>query len=448
MAQDLDTALGNLRIDKSRKRPPNRRWFRMLLYPAAVVLVIAALGAYQKNYAAVAVKVAKPVKQAPSTEGEEMLVTSGYVAPRTKIEISSKIVGWLKEIYVDQGDVVKKGDLLIRLDDAEYQAQVRQAEAAEANAAARLAELRAGSRPQEIKAARANIESARATLKRTEFDVQRLERLRKEDVVSDQELDTGRAAYRVAQANLEAAKENADLVFKGPRKEQIAAAEALLRQAQANHAFAQTQLAYTEIRAPISGTILEKLAEKGELVTNVNFGGTRGAKSSVVSMADLGDLQVELDVNESDLPKVRLGQATRIRLDSSPDVVFTGKVDEIAPEADRQKGTVQVKTAIDNPRGLIRPEVTAQVSFLAPPQPKSAGPARTKVFIPPAAVVKGHSASVVYVAVKGKAEKRLVTVGEEGAKGVEILSGLDGAELVIVSPLDKLRDGRRIRIAV
>lgn len=128
----------------------------------------------------------------------------------------------------------------------------------------------------------------------------------------------------------------------GPRAEQIQAAEAQLKEAEANRELAKTELEYTVIKAPVDGTILEKLAETGELVTNTNFGGTRGAKSSVVSMANLKDLQVEVDLNESELPKVRLGQATEIRLDLNPNHVYEGEVDEISPQADRLKGTIDL----------------------------------------------------------------------------------------------------------
>ena len=137
-----------------------------------------------------------------------------------------------------------------------------------------------------------------------------------------------------------------------------------LQQAEANLAYAKTQLDFTVIRAPIDGTVMDEPAKKGELVTNSNFGGDRGAKSAVASLADLTDLQVELDVNENDLPRVRLGQPCIIRLDSDPENPLEGVVDEIAPEADRQQATVEVKVGIKMTDRRVRPELNARVNEL------------------------------------------------------------------------------------
>ncbi|MBI3736277.1 efflux RND transporter periplasmic adaptor subunit, partial [Candidatus Sumerlaeota bacterium] len=321
------------------------------------------------------------------------------------------------------------------------------------NLKARLAELKTGSRPQEIEAAKASVVSAEATYKMRKLDWERIQRLAEKKIISQQELDQMRQAHDVAAAALDQAKKNAELVIIGPRKEVIAATEAQLHEAEANLEFARTQLDYTVIRAPISGTILEKVAKKGELVTNMNFGGTRGAKSSAVSMADLNDLQIELDISENDIPKVKMGQKCEIKLDSDPDKVFKGEVDEISPQADRQKAQVQVKVKVFNPEGaLIRPEVNARVTFLEEEKPKAVAaandpPAAPRVWIPKNAIVTGEKGQMVYIASGNTAVARTVkTKGEEGPRGVEVIEGLLGSESLIIEPLDKIKDGVKIAV--
>jgi len=451
--QDLGSELAKLRIDRAQKRPQRGgpgRWLALL------VILGGAAGAvvyYRQAHAAVEVKVARPEREELTALGAEVLTAGGYVIPRHKIEVSSKIVGRVKEMSVQRGDRVKQGDVLLRIEDEEYVAQVRGAEAQAAMAKAKAAELRRGSRPQEIDAARAAVASAEATLRGARLDLDRANSLRADEFVSQQELDRLRTSFQVAQAQLNSARKNAEMVEIGPRREQIDAAEAQLRAAQANLEYARSQLDFTVLRAPIAGTILEKLAEKGELVTNTNFGGTRGAKSSVVSMANLDDLQVEIDLNENDLGKVRLRQPCEIRLDSAPDERFKGEVDEIAPSADRQKATVQVKVRILDPRGLVRPEVNARVTFLAGEGAKAgasadpkAGDRQPRIWIPRAALVRAPVGSLVYLASQGKAVARRVKTGADGPKGVEVLEGLDGSETLILAPLDKISDGRRIQV--
>jgi len=269
-------------------------------------------------------------------------------------------------------------------------------------------------------------------------------------VISTQELDRARADYGVTLARRNEAREQAQLVKIGPRAEEIQAARAALQQAQANLAYAKTQLDFTVIRAPIDGTVMDEPARKGELVTNSNFGGDRGAKSAVASLADLTDLQVELDVNENDLPRVRLGQPCVIRLDSDPENPLEGVVDEIAPEADRQQATVEVKVGIKMTDRRVRPELNARVTFLdpAPEQPEAAeeedaGPTEI-VWAPREAVVQTESGPSVFLVSEGRAVARPVTTGREGPRGVAIEQGLIGAEQLILNPPADVRDGRRV----
>jgi HlyD family secretion protein len=230
----------------------------------------------------------------------------------------------------------------------------------------------------------------------------------------------------------------------GPRKEQIQACEARLEQARAELKYAGTMLGYTEIRAPIDGVILEKLAEQGELVTNTNFGGTRGAKSSVVSMADLNCLKIESDLNESDVSKVHLEQKCDVQLDSRPGKSYEGVVDEVSPQADRQKGTVQTKIRLIDPDGAIKTEVNARVTFLAPLAGSGTKP---RMWVPRNALLTGPGGPAVYTVTAGLATPKPVKSGDESDRGVEIAGGLDGTEVLILEPAGRIKPGQRVRTA-
>ncbi len=436
----IKSELNKLRIDKTRRRGRGGRRLALL----AIVAALAAAGwYYHRAHSAVAVTVARaePISPADAAAGTPVLTASGYVIPRHVIEVSSKIVGRVREMLVNRGDRVKAGDVLMRIEDNDLQAQLRAAEARLAAADARVAEMRAGSRPQEIQAARAALASAEATLENARADLKRKQSLAGSSAISTQDLDTARTAFKVAEAGVNSARENLKLVQTWPRREQLDAALADQREAAANLEYARTQLAEAVIRAPVDGTILERVVEKGELVTNINYGGERGAKSSVVSMADLKDLQVELDVNESDLPGVRMGQPCEVRVDSAPGRVFRGQVDEIAPQADRQKGTVQVKVKLFEPSDAVLPDVSAHVTFLDRAKAgKAAGP---RVLAPATAVVRGAT-DTVWIAADGRARQRAVKIGAESPRGIEIVGGLTGGEWLITSPLDKITTGTRV----
>lgn len=444
---NLNNELSKLTIDKSPRQPSFGGIGRYsLLLILASVMGGGGFFAYTKIWAATPVEVTQPKREiAAARTGTAVLTAGGYIIARDVYDISTRIVGRVKEILVERGDIVKTGDTIITIEDREYRAQVRLAAARVASAQARLDQMRAGSRPEEIARARAEAASAEATAIKAKADEVRIARLTREGVSSTQELDLAKANRGVAEANLRAMEELARLAELGPRSEEIQIAAAQLQEAEASLEFSQTQLSFTIITAPITGTILEKVAKKGEMVTSSNFGGTRGARSSVVSMADLTDLQVELDINEDDLPRVRMGQECEIRVDSYPKEIIRGVVDEIAPRADRQKATVQAKVKIFDPPSFLRPEVNARVTFLHD-EPAEGNSAETtaSLWIPNAAVVRGADGAEVYVAFQGRATQRRVTTGREGPLGIEITDGLVGDELVITSPLDQITDGAAV----
>jgi HlyD family secretion protein len=233
-----------------------------------------------------------------------------------------------------------------------------------------------------------------------------------------------------------------DLVHLGPRQEEIDSLRGQVEQNKGALAYAETNLANTVIRAPVTGTILEREVEKGEFVTT-SFVGERGAKGYVVSIADLNDLEVELDISQNDFSKLHSGQHGIVTTDAFPDLKYEGFIKEISPEANRQKATVQIKVKVERPDDHLRPEMNASVSFLADRKPASGSgaPAKPIVMAPAAAVKDG----AVFVLLDGKALRREVKTGATSGQSVRIEEGLIGGEDVIIAPPAGLHDGDKVR---
>jgi HlyD family secretion protein len=436
--QPFDDTLGVLRIDSRRKR--SRRASRRILLAVVLVAIVAAAGASRFWARPVEVQVTRAVLVNP-TAPVPVLTAAGYIVPRRKVELSPKITGRIEWVGVDQDSQVKKGQVLIRLEQRDLQAQLAQARANTQAAEARLQQLLAGSREEDIEQAQAAVEEAQANVVLAEVNLKRTEKLFAEGLVARQLIDDGRNQSDTARAKLKAAKERLRLVKAGPRPEEIQQARAELRQTQASVELAEANLDNTLIRAPMDGTILERLAEPGETVTTTIVS-QRGAKSAMLSMADLRDLLVEVDINQSDLKKLRLRMPAVVTPDAHPERRYQGVLTEMAPEANRQKATLQVKVQISKPDAFIRPEMNARVVFEEPPK-NPAGPAR--VLLPKEAVLQRGERRVVYQIVDGKAVERLVTLGEESGGQVEIRSGLQGGETVAVGVISGLKSGQVVQ---
>ena len=238
---------------------------------------------------------------------------SGYIVNHERIELSPRFMGLVQWIGVRKGDTVTNGQVLVRLDDTEFRA--------------RLAEQQG-----RLASARANVEKARLAFERT--------RTLARDRVESAQLEDD------ARLNLEAA-------------------QAAVQEIEGQMAQTQAYLDWCTIRSPIDGVVLEKLVDANELVTPQSFGGTRGPSTALVAVADPKDLQVEVDVNESDLAKIQMGQRCRVSPEAYLERHYDGRVVEIAPEANRQKGTLQIKVQIEAPDRFLTPELSAKVEFLA-----------------------------------------------------------------------------------
>ncbi len=435
--------LQDLRIDRESRESaaPTRHvgaWIGV-----AVLIVLAGAGAYAYKTLSAATEVETvrvTASGGASAAPGVILNATGYIVAAHKIEVGSKVIGKVAWIGVDKGDKVKEGQVIVRLEDEEYRAQLEQARGQLANLQARLAELEHGSRPQEIAGAKADLEQGRADLVNARITLNRTRQLTDDKVLSKQALDDAQAKYDAAEARVASLQERYDLTKLGPRQEEIDAARGQVLQAQGMVDFYQTQLNNTVIKAPVSGTILEREVEKGEFVTT-GFVGDRGAKGYVVSLADLNDLEVELDISQNDFAKLSRDQRGWVTTDAYPDRRYDGYIHQISPEANRQKATVQVKVKILKPDSYLRPDMNATVAFYSEQKNTPGAPAKPVVVVPATAVKDG----AVFVVLDGHAVRRTVKTGATTTQGIRIEEGLIGGEDLIANPPATLKDGDRVR---
>ena len=409
--------LSKLRIDRDPPPAVRSAFGRTLVFAGATALLLGAAWFFFGRESAVPVQMVvatAATSGGPSTIGGATLVTAnGYVVARTRASVAAKVAGRLASLAVDGGSEVKRGEVIARLENADYQAAVAEAQANLASA--RAQQIEAESERDQAAREQRRIEGVRAA---------------QPELVSTQDVEN--AASRTAQA---AARFNSAAA-------RVDAARASLR-------FAQASLENTLIRAPFSGTVLRKEAEVGEVVApSVGGGLTRGA---VVTMADLTTLEVEVDVNEAYIARVKHGQPARITLDAYPDTSFRGSVRQVVPTADRQRATVQVKVSILERDPRILPEMGARVDFTEPETADTAAaaaaaPAQSRFRLPETAVRMEGGRTVVWLVRDGKLEMREVGAGPVSAGFREIRSGLSGGEVIVTSGLEAPKQGMRVSV--
>jgi HlyD family secretion protein len=384
-----------------------------------------------------------------SAVGGTVLSATGYIVAHHTINVNSKVTGRLAWIGVEKGDKVKEGQVLVRLEDEEFRASSEQAKGALENARAYLDELEHGSRPEEIQQAQHNLDEARATLVNDKLTLDRTKELSAGGVVSRQALDDATAKFDSDQQRVNSLDKGFQLMKIGPRPEEIARARGSLAQVQGQLDYAKSQLDATVIRAPVTGTILDRTAEKGELITaQFASAAAGGPQGSVVSLADLNDLQVELDIAQADFARLSPRQKGIVTTDTYPDKTYDGEIAQISPEANRQKATVQVKVQVLNPGKypdvFLRPEMNATVKFLAD-QPKASSSQPAGALVPAAALRDHEGKKIVFLAFDGKAHMREVHVLSQRTEGF-LVDGLVGGESVITKAPPELKDGDTIKV--
>jgi HlyD family secretion protein len=277
----------------------------------------------------------------------------------------------------------------------------------------------------------------------------RTKQLSSAGVVSRQALDDATAKFDSDQQKVNSLDKAFQLMKIGPRAEEIARARGSVAQAQGLADYAKSQLDATMIRAPVTGTILDRTAEKGELITaQFASAAAGGPQGSVVSLADLNDLQVELDIAQADFARLGPKQKAIVTTDTYPDKTYDGEIAQISPEANRQKATVQVKVQVLNPGKypdvFLRPEMNATVKFLAD-APKAASAKPSGAFVPATALRDHDGKKVVLLAFDGKARMREVHVLSQRTDGF-LVDGLVGGESVITKGPQDLKDGDTIKV--
>jgi multidrug resistance efflux pump len=305
----------------------------------------------------------------PRTDDQEkakvVLEQRGYVVPVEQAEVWSRVSGHVVEIApnAEVGKVVKKGDLLARLDPVPFEAAHRRAKAALKRAEARLAELKNGPRPEEVQQAKIALAQAEGQLKQLQIDLDRLQKLGEGGPVSAGEIEKAKGRVRTAELEVEKLRAAHNLAAKGARQEQLDAAEAEVEMARADLDPAAYHLDGTRIVSPVTGTILARRTQLGDSARSQSGYRPEG----LFAVADLGKLEVELDVQERDIQLIFAGQKCTIQPEAFPKTQYQGKVSRLLPVANRAKGAVTVRVRIDVPAGddKLRPDMGATVSFFA-----------------------------------------------------------------------------------
>jgi RND family efflux transporter MFP subunit len=407
--------LGKLKLDRDPPPAVRRAFGRNLVLVVVALAVVVAIVLFARGGSAPEVQtaVAAPLDAGGGqpAAGSVSVTANGYVVARTRASVSAKVPGRLQTLSVDEGSTVAKGDIIARLENADYQAAVAEAEAG-------------------LSSAQALVIEAQAERDQMRREAERMRNLKATNpgLIAEQDVDA--AESRAAQT--EARTRSAEA--------RVGAASASLR-------FARANLDNTYIRAPFAGTVLRKEAEVGEVVApSVGGGLTRGA---VVTLADLRTLEVEVDVNEAYIARIRHEQPARITLDAYPDTAFRGTVRQVVPTADRQRATVQVKVAIQDRDPRILPEMGARVDFLEEPRETVAEPAAGAArFRLPAGAVREHEGrTVVWLVREGRLEAREVSAGPVSGGFREIRSGLSGGELVLTGGVEAPEPGMRVKAA-
>lgn len=299
--------------------------------------------------------------------GATALEAKGYIIPAHQIQVSPiEVAGLVKELFIEEGKRVAKGEVLAVLDRTSFNADVLDAKATLAGTQARLLELERGYRKEEKEQATAEYNESLEMLNNARLNLKRAVELRGTGL-SAQEYDTAQSTFKSMEQRVQRLKAAMEMMELGPRVEKIAAAKAEVAAATARLQKAEWRLDNCTIRAPLAGTILKKSAEVGNLVNPLAFAASSG---SLCELADLSDLEVELDITERDVSKVAKGMRCTIRAEAYPARVYEGVVDRLMPIANRAKGAVPVRVKVTVPKGeegvYLKPEMGAVVSFLEP----------------------------------------------------------------------------------
>lgn len=413
----LKEELSALKIDQSERGGGGRRGIWIALV-ALLAVAVAGGWFWTTRLQAASVKVAavESVGVGSSGGAGTVLNASGYVTARRRATVSSKVTGKVMQIFIEEGQSVKEGQILATLDDSQ------------ARAALALAE-------SQLAASQKSFAEDQARLREAELNLQRRQRLFDEGVVGRAEVDTAQAEVESLRARIAYAQQ------------QIGVAESQVR-------LRRTDLNDMVVRAPFSGVAISKDAQPGEMISPVSAGGGF-TRTGIGTIVDMNSLEIEVDVNESFINRVYPGQKVEAVLDAYPDWRIPAHVITTVPTADRQKATVRVRIGFDRPAGdkspgaldpRILPDMGVKVSFLREEEPEQATAAAPRYQVPKSAIRTADGQTILFVVHEDRAERRAVRTGDENGDAVQVLSGVSPGEQVVIEGPATLKDGDRVRI--
>jgi RND family efflux transporter MFP subunit len=404
---DKAALINQLRIDRT--EPPRARSARVWIIVVAALAVIAAATWFWRRPSGVPVRIVEPqpVADAGAASAGSILDASGYIVARRQATVASKITGKMVELDIEEGDRVQEGQIIARLDDSNVRAAL-------AAAHAQLDFAKAGHAETEVNLANAHRDFDRQTS------------LVKGHFVSQAALDNSKTSMDALTAQLATQRSNIEV-------------------AQRNVEVADRNLADTIVRAPFSGIVTVKAAQPGEIVSPLSAGGGF-TRTGIGTIVDMDSLEIQVDVNENFINRVEPAQKVSAKLNAYPDWQIPGHVIAVIPTADRSKGTVTVRIALDQKDPRILPEMGVRVSFLA--SSASAGDAHPVpgLSLPSDAVQVSGQVGVVYIVRDSTVERRAIKLGASGSNQVTVLSGLQPGERVAIGDFGRLKDGVRVRV--
>jgi RND family efflux transporter MFP subunit len=427
LLSDLKTELASLQLDD---QPPRSRRGLWIALAALVILATAGVVAWRTSAALGAVDVqtvtAVVERGVTTAAGTPILTASGYIVARREAIVSSKIQGRLSDLRVEEGDVVRSGDVIARLESVDFAAAV-----ARARAQLQQADAQIGSADAQTRRGEAELAEARRQLRVAE-------RLSADRLLAEDSLESARSRVALAEAAL--AQTQADALR----------ARAARAQAEADVRVADAQLQNTVIRAPFAGTVVRKMAEVGESVAPIPPGvNISTASGAIVALADLATLEMEADVSEANVARLREGQPAEVTVEAFPDRRYEAVLRQVIPTADRTKATVLTKVTLVDKDEDLKPEMSAKVTFLAPEPDRAAesdAPARPTVLVPSSAVVTRDGRPIVFEIVEGTARVRPIATGGTRRDLVIVTEGLAGSEQLVARPTEALADGARVAV--
>ncbi len=409
---DNKALLQQLRIDRTEPEPagpPARRY--VILGGLVALAVVAGLLWWTFGAArpvSVHVAAARPIPGGAAATAS-VLDATGYVTARREATVSAQITGTVTAVLIEEGDRVKEGQVIGRLDDTAQKASLSQAQAA-------------------LQSAEALLTQYEVQLAQSGRDLKRNEDLVGRKLVSEQAVEQSRSQVDQQTAQVLGQRRQVNL-------------------AQANLRSAQVQLDYCTVRAPFTGVVIAKSAQVGEIISPFSAGGSF-TRTGIGTIVDMDSLEIEVDVNEAYINRVLPGQPVESVLNAYPDWKIPSHVIAIIPTADRSKATVKVRIAIDVKDPRIVPDMGVRVSFLEEKKAVAdATPAPPGVLVPVSAIRTEGALQVVYVIEKERAQRRTVTLGGTMGEARQVLSGVRAGDTVITDPPAELKEGVAVRVA-